>query len=52
MMKLHIDKEGKKLYGTLSSGLQNHGCRIDNRFREWLFKNTKLRQIEGLKLSE
>lgn len=44
-----LDKEGKKLYGTLSSGLQNHGVEIDNRFREWLFKNSKVRQIEGLK---
>lgn len=43
-----LDKEGKKLYGILSSGLQNHGVEIDNRFREWLFKNSKVRQIEGL----
>ena len=43
-----LDPEGKKLYGTLSSGLQHQGVRIDNRFREELFKKTKLRQIEGL----
>jgi len=47
-----LDKEGKKLYGTLSSGLQNHGVRIDNKFREWLFRNTKVRQIEGIKIEE
>jgi len=43
-----MDPEGKKLYGTVSSGLQHHGVRIDNYFREFLFKKTKLRQIEGL----
>ncbi|HIH42459.1 TPA: toprim domain-containing protein [Candidatus Woesearchaeota archaeon] len=44
-----LDAEGKKLYGKLNSGLQNFGVRIDNRFREFLFKHTKLRQIEGMK---
>ena len=43
-----LDTEGKKLYGKLNSGLQNFGVRIDNRFREFLFRHTKLRQIEGL----
>ena len=46
-----LDSKGKKLYGTLSSNLQRLGVRIDNYFREWLFRNTKLRQIEGLKTS-
>ncbi|MBI2136818.1 toprim domain-containing protein [Candidatus Woesearchaeota archaeon] len=44
-----LDAEGKKLYGKLNSGLQNFGVRIDNRFREFLFRHTKLRQIEGMK---
>jgi 5S rRNA maturation endonuclease (ribonuclease M5) len=43
-----LDKTGKKLYGTLNSKLQDFGCRIDNKFREFLFKETQLRQIEGL----
>ena len=43
-----LDKHGKQLYGKLNSGLQQHGVRIDNSFRNFLFKNTKLRQIEGL----
>ncbi|MFH1849480.1 MAG: toprim domain-containing protein [archaeon] len=43
-----LDAEGKKLYGSLSSGLRRHGVTIDNRFREFLMKKTKLRQIEGL----
>lgn len=45
-----LDREGKKLYGTLSSGLQKYGVRIDNYFREFIFKKTKIRQIEGFKL--
>ncbi len=49
MILTDLDTEGKKLYGKLNSGLQNFGVRIDNRFREFLFKNTKLRQIEGMK---
>ncbi len=43
-----LDREGKKLYSILKSGLLERGVQIDNYFREWLFKNTKLRQIEGL----
>ncbi len=45
-----LDKEGKRLYGTLSSSLQRFGVRIDNKAREWLLRNTKVRQIEGLRL--
>ena len=44
-----LDTEGKKLFGRLSTDLQHLGCRIDNTFREFLFKKTKLRQIEGIK---
>ncbi len=43
-----LDKEGKKLYGRLNHDLQRFGVKVDNRFRNFLFKNTKLRQIEGL----
>jgi 5S rRNA maturation endonuclease (ribonuclease M5) len=43
-----LDKEGKKLYGRLSSYLQHQGCEIDNKFREFLLKKTKIRQIEGI----
>ncbi len=43
-----LDKEGKKLFGKLNSGLQYHGVKVDNKFREFLFKKTKLRQIEGI----
>ena len=43
-----LDKTGKQLYGKLNSGLQKHGVKVDNRFREFLQKNTKLSHIEGL----
>lgn len=42
-----LDKKGKELYGKLASSLKQFGVKIDDRFREFLFK-TKLRQIEGL----
>src|SRR3989344_7055304 len=44
-----LDKEGKKLYGKLSIGLQKNGIKTNNSFRNFLYKETKLRTIEGLK---
>ena len=43
-----LDKKGKELYGKLNSSLQKHGVKVNNKLREFLFKNTKLRQIEGM----
>ena len=43
-----LDSKGKELYSKLSKDLQKHGVNVDNRFRKFLFKNTSLRQIEGL----
>ena len=43
-----LDKEGKQLYARLKTYLQRLGVSVDNYFREFLFKHTKLRQIEGL----
>ena len=43
-----LDKKGKELYGKLNTTLQTLGVRVDHRFREDLFKNTELHQIEGL----
>lgn len=43
-----LDKKGKELYGKLNSDLQKRGVKINNKFREFLFKNTKLRQVEGI----
>jgi 5S rRNA maturation endonuclease (ribonuclease M5) len=44
-----LDREGKRLFGRLNSDLQRFGVRVDNSFRLFLFKHTKLRQIEGIK---
>ena len=43
-----LDREGKQLYSKLNSDLQKHGVKVNNKFREFLFKHTKLRQIEGI----
>ena len=43
-----LDKKGKELYGKLNSGLQRYGVKVDNKFRNFLFRHTKIRQIEGL----
>ena len=43
-----LDKKGKELYGKLNSNLQKHGVKVNNKLRDFLFKHTKLRQIEGI----
>ena len=43
-----LDKKGKEIYGKLNSNLQRNGVKVNNKFREFLFRHTKLRQIEGL----
>ncbi len=43
-----LDKKGKELYGKLSRDFNKYGIKINNELRNFLFKNTKLRQIEGL----
>lgn len=43
-----LDREGKKLFRMINSGLSERGVRVDKRFRNFLFKKTKLRQIEGI----
>ena len=44
-----LDREGKKLYGKLRTQLQLLGVEVDNYFREFLLRKTKIRQIEGLR---
>ena len=44
-----LDSEGKKLYSKLKRDLSERGIYIDNKLRNFLFKYTKLRQVEGLK---
>ncbi len=43
-----LDKKGKELYAKLNHHLQQHGVKVDNALRHFLFKNTQLRQIEGM----
>lgn len=43
-----LDRTGKKLYGLLNHNLQAKGVKIDRYFREYLFRNAKITQIEGL----
>lgn len=43
-----LDVEGKKLFGTINSGLSHLGVRVDKKLREYLFRHTPLRQIEGI----
>lgn len=43
-----LDKEGKKKYARLNDELSKRGVRINNNLRHFLFKHTKVRQIEGL----
>lgn len=43
-----LDRKGKELYGKLNSAFQREGVKVDDEFRNFLFRNTKIRQIEGL----
>ncbi len=43
-----LDSEGKKLYSRLKKDLQRHKVKVDDRFRNFLFKETMLRCIEGI----
>ncbi len=43
-----LDAHGKKLYAYFKNNLQKRGIKVDPKFREFLFTNTKLTQIEGL----
>jgi 5S rRNA maturation endonuclease (ribonuclease M5) len=44
-----LDKAGKRLYSKLNSDLSQRGIYTDNKLRNFLFRYTSLRQIEGLK---
>lgn len=43
-----LDGEGKKLYGRLNTMLQDLGVKVNNDLRNFLFRKTKIRQVEGL----
>jgi 5S rRNA maturation endonuclease (ribonuclease M5) len=44
-----LDKAGKRLYSKLKRDLSERGVYIDDRLRNFLFRHTALRQIEGMK---
>jgi len=43
-----LDKMGKKLYARLKRDLTERGITIDNYFREFLFKHTRLTRISKI----
>jgi 5S rRNA maturation endonuclease (ribonuclease M5) len=45
-----LDKKGKQLYHRLKTILTKNRIKVDDRFRLYLFRETKVRQIEGLKI--
>jgi len=45
-----LDKKGKQLYHRIKKILTVNKIKVDDRFRLYLFKETKIRQIEGLKV--
>ncbi len=43
-----LDPAGRKLYHQLKKALVNRGKKVDSKFREFLFRETPLCEIEGL----
>lgn len=43
-----LDPEGRRLYSKLKHQLQKRKVKVDCRFREFLIRETKLTNIEGL----
>lgn len=48
ILLVDLDKEGKKQYGKLKDVLSRRGVNVNDKLRHYLFRKTKLRQIEGL----
>lgn len=48
MILTDLDREGKQLYSKLKKGLQLHRVKVNDSFRNLLFRETKVREIEGL----
>ncbi len=49
VLLVDLDRAGKKLYAILKDKFSQRGVKVDDKFRNFLFKETQLRQIEGLK---
>ena len=43
-----LDKEGKKLYRYFHTHLTQRGVKVHNRLRNFMFKETNLKQMEGI----
>lgn len=43
-----LDREGKKLYSKLKNLCCKNGIKVKDSFRNYLFKKSRIRQIEGL----
>ncbi|HLC20128.1 MAG TPA: toprim domain-containing protein [Candidatus Nanoarchaeia archaeon] len=43
-----LDREGKKMYAKLNDAFSRRGVKVNNKLRHFLFRETKIRQIEGL----
>ncbi len=43
-----LDKEGRKLYKSLRKNLEKYKVKINDKFRNFLFRHTKIRQLESL----
>ena len=49
VLLVDLDRAGKKLYRYFKSEFSQRGVRVDDKLREYLFKETDLKEIEGLK---
>jgi 5S rRNA maturation endonuclease (ribonuclease M5) len=43
-----LDSEGKRLYSIIKENLERNKVKVDNSFRNFLFRETVLKHIEGL----
>lgn len=44
-----LDSEGRRLYARLKRAFERGGIKVDRKFREFLFSETKYSTIEGIK---
>lgn len=44
-----LDREGRKIYSYLKKNLERRGVKVDSKYREFLFSNSEVTNIEGLK---
>jgi|SRR3989338_5105448 len=48
ILLVDLDRQGKILYSKLKKDLQSNGVTINDSYRNYLYKNTELKNIEGL----